>query len=59
MTLPRNLPALLSGSKNMNCINVNIPKSLCETDDELKAIYHSKDRVSIWFFAIEQIKIIL
>ena len=42
MTLPRNLPALLSGSKNMNCINVNIPKSLCETDDELKAIYHSK-----------------
>ena len=34
----------------MYCIHVDIPNSLCETDDELKAIYHSKDTVSIWVF---------
>ena len=34
----------------MICIHVNIPHSLCEIDDELKAIYHSKDSVCIWVF---------
>ena len=34
----------------MNFIQVNIPHSLCEIDDELKAIYHSKDSVCIWVF---------
>ena len=34
----------------MYCIPVNIPQSLCEIDDELKAIYHSKDSVCIWVF---------
>ena len=34
----------------MFCIQVDIPNSLCEIDDELKAIYHSKDSVCIWVF---------
>ena len=34
----------------MYCIQANIPNSLCEIDDELKAIYHSKDSVCIWVF---------
>ena len=34
----------------MYCIPVDIPNSLCEIDDELKAIYHSKDSVCIWVF---------
>ena len=34
----------------MFCIQVDIPHSLCEIDDELKAIYHSKDSVCIWVF---------
>ncbi|MDG1008341.1 MAG: hypothetical protein P8O69_00105, partial [Amylibacter sp.] len=27
-----------------------IPQSVCDIDDELKAIYHSKDTVCIWIF---------
>ena len=34
----------------MYCIHADIPNSLCEIDDELKAIYHSKDTVRIWVF---------
>ena len=34
----------------MFCIQVDIPIFLCEIDDELKAIYHSKDSVGIWVF---------
>jgi hypothetical protein len=34
----------------MYCIRADIPNSLCEIDDELKAIYHSKDTVCIWVF---------
>ena len=34
----------------MYCIQIDIPQSLCEIDDELKAIYHSKDTVCIWVF---------
>ena len=34
----------------MYCIQVDIPNSLCQIDDELKAIYHSKDSVCIWIF---------
>ena len=34
----------------MYCIQVDIPNSLCEIDDELKAMYHSKDTVCIWVF---------
>ena len=34
----------------MYCIKVDIPQSICKIDDELKAIYHSKDTVCIWVF---------
>ena len=34
----------------MHCIQVEIPQEICEIDDELKAIYHSKDSVCIWVF---------
>ena len=34
----------------MYCIKVDLPETLCEIDDELKAIYHSKDTVCIWVF---------
>ena len=34
----------------MICIKTNIPKEVCEIDDELKAIYHSKDSICIWIF---------
>ena len=34
----------------MYCIPIDIPQSLCEIDDELKAIYHSKDSFCIWVF---------
>ena len=34
----------------MFCIQVDIPQNICDIDDELKAIYHSKDTVCIWVF---------
>ena len=34
----------------MYCIQVDIPQSVCDINDELKAIYHSKDTVCIWVF---------
>ena len=34
----------------MICIKVNIPQELCEIDDELKAIYHSKDTICFFIF---------
>ena len=34
----------------MICIKVEIPEEICEIDDELKAIYHSRDMVCIWIF---------
>ena len=34
----------------MFCIKADIPQNICEIDDELKAIYHSKDTVCIWVF---------
>ena len=34
----------------MICIKTNIPSEIYEIDDELKAIYHSKDSVCIWVF---------
>ena len=34
----------------MICIKAEIPKEICEIDDELKAIYHSHDTVCIWVF---------
>ena len=34
----------------MLCIKAEIPKEICEIDDELKAIYHSYDTICIWVF---------
>ena len=34
----------------MICIKTNIPKEICNIDDELKAIYHSHDSICIWVF---------
>ncbi len=34
----------------MICIKADIPKELNETDDELKAIYHSKDTICFYIF---------
>ena len=34
----------------MICIKTEIPEEICNIDDELKAIYHSKDTVCIWIF---------
>ena len=34
----------------MICIKAEIPEDICQIDDELKAIYHSKDTVCIWVF---------
>jgi hypothetical protein len=32
----------------MICVKAEISKEICEIDDELKAIYHSKDTICIW-----------
>ena len=32
----------------MYCIKTEIPQEICDMDDELKAIYHSRDTVCIW-----------
>ena len=34
----------------MICIKAKIPRELTNIDDELKAIYHSKDSICIWVF---------
>ena len=34
----------------MICIKAEIPKELSDIDDELKAIYHSKDTVCFYIF---------
>ena len=34
----------------MICVKTEIPKEICNIDDELKAIYHSKDTICIWVF---------
>ena len=34
----------------MICFKTEIPKEICDIDDELKAIYHNRDTVCIWVF---------
>ena len=34
----------------MICINANLPKELNDIDDELKAIYHSKNTICFYIF---------
>ena len=50
MTLQVNHLQLLNGNEQMICIKTEIPEEICEIDDELKAIYHSKDTICIWVF---------
>ena len=38
----------------MYCIQTEIPQEICKIDDELKAIYHSKNSVCIWVFKIRE-----
>ena len=38
----------------MICIKTDIPKDLNDIDDELKAIYHSKDTVCFFVFKNEE-----
>ena len=40
----------------MICIKVNIPKELNEIDDELKAIYHSKDTICFYIFKTRELR---
>ena len=40
----------------MICIKTKIPKELSEIDDELKAIYHSKDTVCFFIFKTRELR---
>ena len=50
MTLQVNPHLQLSGNEPMFFIKNKIPEEICNIDDELKAIYHSKECVCIWVF---------
>lgn len=38
----------------MICVKTEIPQAVCDIDDELKAIYHSRDSICIWVFRNRQ-----
>ena len=38
----------------MICIEADVPEKICGIDDELKAIYHSKDSFCIWIFKTKE-----
>ena len=40
----------------MICIKAEIPKELNDKDDELKAIYHSKDTVCFYIFKSRELR---
>jgi hypothetical protein len=40
----------------MICIKVEIPKELNDIEDELKAIYHSKDTVCFYIFKTRELR---
>ena len=40
----------------MICIKAEIPKDLNDIDDELKAIYHSKDTVCFYIFKTRELR---
>jgi hypothetical protein len=40
----------------MICIEAEIPKELNDIDDELKAIYHSKDTVCFYIFKTRELR---
>ena len=54
MTLLQNLLEPLSGNKPVICIKTEIPEEICKIDDELKAIYLSKEAICICFFKIRK-----
>ncbi len=35
---------------NMLCIKTELPSKICDIDDEIKAIYHSKDSICFFIF---------
>jgi hypothetical protein len=43
----------------MYCIKTEIPQEICDIDDELKAIYHSRDTVCIWVLKSREDRIVL
>ena len=40
----------------MICIKADIPEELSEIDDELKAVYHSKDTVCFFIFKTRELR---
>ena len=40
----------------MICIKADIPEELNEIDDELKAVYHSKDTVCFYIFKTRELR---
>ena len=40
----------------MICIKANIPEELTKIDDELKAIYHSRDTVCFFIFKTRELR---
>ena len=40
----------------MICIKVEIPRELNDVEDELKAIYHSKDTVCFYIFKTRELR---
>ena len=40
----------------MICIKAEIPKELSDIEDELKAIYHSKDTVCFYIFKTRELR---
>ena len=43
-------------NKSMICIKAEIPEELNNIDDELKAIYHSKDTVCFYIFKTRELR---
>jgi hypothetical protein len=43
-------------NKPMICIKTEIPKELNDIEDELKAIYHSKDAVCFYIFKTRELR---
>ena len=43
-------------NKRMICIKTEIPKELNDIEDELKAIYHSKDTVCFYIFKTRELR---
>ncbi|MGH1538689.1 MAG: hypothetical protein ACRBDX_11695 [Gammaproteobacteria bacterium] len=38
----------------MICIKADVPSEICDIDDELKAIYHSKDTFCVFVFKTQK-----